>query len=92
MADQSYTPRNLAEPIADWLRKQGFTCTVQQMPTLTVVHAGWSGPRHEHFELTYIWQVGADATLQLRLISAQPSLHVEVLLAAQRVHLSLIHI
>jgi hypothetical protein len=61
-------PRNLAEPIAAWLRTQGFEATERQYETMATVGATWLGPWGERFELGYIWVPRyASATLQLQV-------------------------
>lgn len=60
-------PRNLAEPIAAWLREQGFIVTERQYDGQATVAAIWFGPRGEVFELGYVWVARyASATLQLQ--------------------------
>jgi hypothetical protein len=60
-------PRNLAAPIAAWLRTLGFTATERQYDGQSTVGATWLGPRGERFELAYIWVAQyASATLQLQ--------------------------
>jgi hypothetical protein len=61
-------PRNLAAPIAAWLREQGFTATERQYVTMATVGATWLGPSGERFELGYFWVPRyASATLQLQV-------------------------
>jgi hypothetical protein len=61
-------PRNLAAPIAAWLRAQCFTATERQYDTMATVGATWLGPRGESFELGYIWVPRyASASLQLQV-------------------------
>lgn len=62
-------PRNLAAPIAQWLREQGFTATEQHYDTWATVAAHWIGPVGERYELTYTWTAGPapDATCQLQV-------------------------
>jgi len=60
--------RNLAEPIATWLRAQGFTANARQYETMATMGATWLGPRGESFELGYFWIPRyASATLQLQV-------------------------
>jgi hypothetical protein len=61
-------PRNLAAPIATWLREQGFTVTERQYgEAMATVGAAWYGPRGDRFELAYIWVAHyRSATLQLQ--------------------------
>jgi len=49
-------PRNLAAPLAAWLRTQGFTASETEHPTLSLVEAHWIGPSGERFQLDYRWQ------------------------------------
>jgi hypothetical protein len=62
-------PRNLAEPVAQWLREQGFTATEQQHETMVTVEAHWIGPVGDRYELTYTWVTGPvpDATCQMQV-------------------------
>lgn len=78
----SYHPRNLAAPLAAWLRTQGFTATEYG----TTVAAHWVGSRGEHFQLDYTWVGGplAEATCCLRVLYVGTSLF-ETLFTAQRV-------
>ena len=80
-------PRNLAPALGAWLRAQGFTTQEQTRPGFCLLTAHWVSPRFERFELTYTWQAGPnpDATCQLRVLSHQLTLQVEVLFTAQRV-------
>jgi hypothetical protein len=80
-------PRNLAQPLGEWLRAQGFSTQLQSLPNYVVLTAQWLSVRFERFELTYTWQAGPapDATLQLRVLSHQLGPQVEVLFTAQRV-------
>ncbi|MGI4760557.1 MAG: hypothetical protein ACRYF0_07625 [Janthinobacterium lividum] len=80
-------PRNLAAPLAAWLRTQGFTATEQHYATLATVAAHWISLRFERFELTYTWQAGPspEATCQLQVFSHQLGPQVEPLFTAQRV-------
>jgi hypothetical protein len=60
-------PRNLAAPLVEWLRTQGFAVTERQADGQATVAAVWFGPRQEIFELGYIWLARyASATLQLQ--------------------------
>lgn len=80
-------PRNLAQPLGEWLRAQGFSVLLQELPTYVVLTAHWISPCFERFELTYTWQAGpnSDATCQLRALSHQLGPQVNVLFTAQRV-------
>ena len=80
-------PRNLAQPLGEWLQSQGFSTQLQTLPNYVVLTAQWISVRFERFELTYTWQAGPapDATLQLRTLSHQLGPQVEVLFTAQRV-------
>lgn len=62
-------PRNLAAPIAQWLREQGFTVTERQHDTMATVEACWLGPVADRYEFTYSWATGPvpDATCHLRV-------------------------
>ncbi len=62
-------PRNLAAPIAAWLREQGFIATEQQHDTLATVAAHWIGPIGERYDFTYTWVAGPVpyASCQLRV-------------------------
>jgi len=62
-------PRNLAAPVAEWLRTQGFIAIEQQHDTLATVAAHWLGPLGERYDFTYTWAAGPvpDATCQLRV-------------------------
>jgi hypothetical protein len=79
-------PRNLAQPLGEWLRAQGFSTQLQELPDYVVLTAQWLSAHFERFELTYTWQAGPvpDATLQLRALSHQTGPQVEVLFTAQR--------
>jgi len=79
-------PRNLAAPLAAWLRTQGFVATEQVLATLATVHAHWVAMGGERYELTYIWAAGPvpDATCTLRVLYPQ-SVWAETLFTAQRV-------
>lgn len=65
-------PRNLAVPLAAWLRTQGFTATERAQPRFATVEAHWLGPAGERFELTYTWATGPvpEATCRLRVLYA----------------------
>ncbi len=80
-------PRNLAQPLGEWLRAQGFSVLLQELSAYALLTAHWISPRFERFELTYTWQAGPspDATCQLRALSHQLGPQVEVLFTAQRV-------
>jgi hypothetical protein len=59
-------PRNLAAPIAAWLREQGFVVEERQYDGVATVAAIWIDSRGEQFQLCYIWTARyASATLQL---------------------------
>ena len=59
-------PRNLAAPIATWLREQGFAVEERQYEGMATVAAIWIDSRGEQFQLCYIWTARyASATLQL---------------------------
>ena len=77
-------PRNLAAPLAAWLRTLGFTASEYYQGTVVAAH--WVGPRGEHFQLDYTWQAGPvpDATCRLRVLYPGQSLF-EALFTAQRV-------
>ena len=79
-------PRNLAAPLAAWLRRLGFTATEQQLGTLATVVAHWLSPRGERFELDYTWTGSphADATCRLQ-VRGPWQLSADVLFTAQRV-------
>ena len=76
-------PRNLAAPLAAWLRKQGFTAA-EYHGTTVVAH--WTGSRGERFQLDYDWVGGEspDATCRLRVRHAGQSLY-DILFTAQKV-------
>jgi len=77
-------PRNLAEPIAAWLREQGFAVTERQYGGQATVAAVWFGPRGEQFQLGYSWVARyASATLQLQ--ACWPGQPNENLFGAQQV-------
>lgn len=80
--------RNLAVPLAAWLRTQGFTANEQLLPLYAAVVAHWVGPRGEYFLLEYEWVAGpgvATATCRLRVLYAGRS-QFEPLVTAQKVH------
>jgi len=79
-------PRNLAAPLAAWLREQGFTATEHLRATLATVAAHWVAVGGERFELSYTWALGPapDATCTLRVLYPS-SVWVETLFTAQRV-------
>ena len=59
-------PRNLAAPIAEWLRAQGFVVEERHYEGIATVAAIWLDCRGEQFQLCYIWTARyASATLQL---------------------------
>jgi len=78
-------PRNLAAPLAEWLRSQGFTVTERHYDTMATVAATWTGLRGDCFELGYVWSSGrcANATIQLQV--RWPSREAENLFGSQRV-------
>ena len=78
-------PRNLAQPLAEWLRAQGWVATEQALPAMHTVEAHWYGPQQERFELTYAWQAPphGDATLRFRVLRYGQL--PELLFAAQHV-------
>lgn len=79
--------RNLAAPLAGWLRTQGFTAYEQMLPLYATVVAHWVGPANEYFLLEYEWVAGPVpvATCRLRVLYAgQPQF--EPLFASQKVH------
>lgn len=49
-------PRNLAVPLAAWLREQGFTATEHHQGTTVAAH--WVGPQGERFQFDYAWVAG----------------------------------
>ncbi|MVN77718.1 hypothetical protein GO988_15400 [Hymenobacter sp. HMF4947] len=76
--------RNLAQPIAAWLRTQGFTATEHHQYTVLVAH--WTGSRGEHFQFTYDWVAGTSPDATCRLQVYQPGeARYDVLFTAQRV-------
>jgi hypothetical protein len=79
-------PRNLAVPLAAWLRQQCFTATEQFHATLATIAAHRVAIGGERFELTYTWALGPvpDATCTLRVLYPS-SVWVETLFTAQRV-------
>lgn len=80
-------PRNLAEPLAAWLREQGFTATMRQAsPTYALLEACWQGSRGERFQLDYTWASGPVPESTCRLQVGYPGqLALEPLFTAQRV-------
>lgn len=90
MEDQApYTPaggpRNLAAPLAAWLRTQGWVAVELALPCLHTLSATWHSAQQERFELTYIWQPTphAEATCRLRVLSYRQL--PELLFASQHV-------
>ena len=77
-------PRNLAAPLAAWLRTQGFTATERQYETMATVGATWLGPRGESFELAYIW-VPRYASATLQLVVRWPGQEAENLFGSQQI-------
>ena len=79
-------PRDLAAPIAAWLRRLGFTATERLLPNYAAVSAHWTGPRGEHFFFDYTWVTGPvpEASCQLRVLYPTCS-ESESLFTAQRV-------
>ena len=68
-------PRNLAEPIATWLREQGFAVIERQYEGMATVGATWVGPRGDRFELAYSWVAyyqSATLQLQARWLGQEP--------------------
>lgn len=65
-------PRNLARPLAAWLRRLGFSVLEQEKPQFAAVEANWIGPRGERFQFAYSWSAGphADATCRLSVLYA----------------------
>jgi hypothetical protein len=78
-------PRNLAAPLAEWLRTQGFTVTERHYDTMTTVAATWTGVRGDCFELAYLWSAGRCAAATTQLQVRWPGQPVENLFGAQRV-------
>ena len=78
-------PRNLAAPIAAWLREQGFTVRERHYDTVATVGATWTGPRGDQFELAYIWSSGRYANATLQLQARWPGREPENLFGSQRV-------
>lgn len=79
-------PRNLARPLAEWLRTQGFVATEAAQPIWATVQAHWLGSQGERFELGYTWASGPvpESTCRLRVHYAG-QLTPEVLFTAQAV-------
>jgi hypothetical protein len=79
--------RNLAAPLAGWLRTQGFTAYEQLLPVYAAVAAHWIGPAGEYFLLEYEWVAGPvpAATCRLRVLYASQA-QFEPLFASQKVH------
>ena len=79
-------PRNLARPIAEWLRTQGFTATEVEKPTFATVSAHWVGSLGERFELSYTWATGPfpEGNCRLRVYHAG-QLTPDILFTAQQV-------
>jgi hypothetical protein len=79
--------RNLAVPLAAWLRTQGFTAHEQLLPIYAAVAAHWVGPAGEYFLLEYEWVAGpvAAATCRFRVLYAG-QVQFEPLFASQKVH------
>ena len=80
-------PRNLAAPLATWLREQGFTATEQSAsPTYALLEACWQGSQGERFQLDYTWASGPvpESTCRLR-VYYPGQLTPEVLFTAQAV-------
>jgi len=79
--------RNLAAPLAGWLRTQGFTAHEQLLPVYAAVAAHWVSSAGEYFLLEYEWVAGptAAATCRLRVLyPGQPQF--EPLFTSQKVH------
>lgn len=83
-APAPFVPRNLAGPLAAWLRTQGFTALEYCEGTTVVAH--WVGPRGEHFQLDYVWVTAPlpQATCRLRVLYAGQALF-DSLFTEQRV-------
>ena len=82
----AYVPRNLAAPLAQWLRAHGFTATEHEHASTVTVLAYWLSPQQERFELTYAWVRGPvpSATCWLTVrCPGQPN--TETLFTAQHV-------
>ncbi|MGI4865852.1 MAG: hypothetical protein ACRYFZ_18150 [Janthinobacterium lividum] len=79
-------PRNLALPLAAWLRKLGFTVSERTQPHFAAVEAHWVGPAGERFQLDYVWSAGPvpDATCCLGVLYAGQG-RVETLFTPQKV-------
>ena len=65
-------PRNLARPLAAWLRTQGFTALERELPHYAAVDAHWTGPRGERFQLDYAWSSGPVPSATCRLTVCYP--------------------
>ena len=78
-------PRNLATPLAAWLREQGFTVTERHYETMATVAATWTGLRGDCFELAYTWSSGRCAASTSQLQVRWPGCEAENLFGAQRV-------
>lgn len=79
-------PRNLAVPIAAFLREQGFTVTERQYgEAMATVAASWYGPRGDRFELAYIWSSGRCASATIQLQARWPGQAAENLFGSQQV-------
>jgi len=78
-------PRNLAAPLAAWLREQGFTVTERQHETMATVAATWLGPRGDRYELGYIWSSGPHARATMQLQVRWPRCEAENLFGSQHV-------
>lgn len=79
-------PRNLARPLAAWLRKLGFTVSEREQAHFAAVEAHWVGPAGERFQLDYTWATGPvpDATCRLDVLYAGQG-RAEVLFTPQKV-------
>jgi hypothetical protein len=91
--DPSNTPaprgdRDLSAPLAAWLRTQDFIALERAHADFVAVAASWLSPRHDRFELEYIWQRvpdgHAEATCRLRVCYAH-EWDFTTLFTAQRV-------
>lgn len=86
MEAPTYVPRNLAAPVAAWLRQQGFTALEQERPATASVAAHWLGPQGERFQLDYAWQAGSAPAATCRLTVQYPdAVFPEPLFTAQKV-------